>query len=105
MKARLFSVAAVFGALGAGLCCVGPLIFSVLGVGTVVSLTTLRYVVPYRNAFFAVTLVALALAFWSVIARRGRVSRVEWAVLGGSTAAVVALLAYTVGIEGWPRPW
>lgn len=105
MKARLFSVTAVFGALGAGLCCVGPLIFSVLGVGTVVSLTTLRYVVPYRNAFFAVTLAALALAFWSVIARRGRVPRVEWAVLGGSTAAVVALLAYTIGIEGWPRPW
>lgn len=105
MKARLFSVTAVFGALGAGLCCVGPLIFSVLGIGTVVSLTTLRYVVPYRNAFFAVTLAALALAVWGVIIRRGRASRAEWAVLGGSTAAVVALLAYTIGMEGWPRLW
>jgi hypothetical protein len=105
MKARLFSIAAVLGALGAGLCCVGPLIFSILGVGAVASLTTLRYVVPYRNAFFAVTLVSLALAFWSVIVRRGRVSRTEWAVLVGSTAAVAALLAYTIRIEGWPRPW
>jgi hypothetical protein len=105
MKARLFSVAAVLSALGAGLCCLGPLIFSVLGVGTVVSLATLRYVAPYRNAFFAVTLVSLALAVWSVIVRRGRVSRMEWAVLGGSTAAVAALLAYTIRIEGWPRPW
>lgn len=66
------------------------------------SLTTLSYVVPYRNAFFAVTLVALGLALWSVIARHGRVSRIEWAVLGGSTATVVGLLAYTISIEGVP---
>jgi hypothetical protein len=102
MRARWFSVAAVLGAVGAGFCCLGPVIFSILGLSTVVSLTTLRFVVPYRNAFFAATFVALALAIWSVIARRGRVSRLEWAVLGGSTATVVALLAYTLRIEGWP---
>jgi len=102
VKARLFGVAAVLGALGAGFCCLGPVIFSILGVSTMLSLTTLSYVVPYRNAFFTVTLVALGLAFWSVIARRGRVSRIEWAVLGGSTVAVVGLLAYTTSIEGVP---
>lgn len=105
MKARLFSVAAIVGALGAGFCCLGPVIFSILGVSTVVSLTTLRYAVPYRNAFFAVTLAALALAVWSVVTSRGRVSRVEWALLGGSTVAAATLLAYTVSIEGLPRPW
>jgi hypothetical protein len=67
-----------------------------------VSLTTLSWVALYRNWFVAVTLAALALAVWSVIARRGRVSRAEWAVLGGSATAVVGLLAYTVSIEGLP---
>lgn len=105
MKARLFSAAAVLGALGAGFCCVGPLIFSFLGVSTLVSLTALIWVVPYRNASFAVTVVALVLAFASVIARRGRVSHVEWAALGGSTLTVSMLLAYAISIEGLPRPW
>jgi predicted transporter len=102
MKTRWFGVAAVLGAVGAGFCCLGPVIFSILGVSTVVSLTTLRFVVLYRNAFFAATVVALALAVWSVIARRGRASSLEWAILGGSTIAVVALVAYTIRIEGWP---
>ncbi len=105
MRARLFSVTAVLGALGAGFCCLGPVIFSILGVSAMASLTTLRYVVPYRNAFFVVTLAALGLAFWNVIARRGRVSRVEWAVLGGSAAAVAALFLYTLSVEGLPRLW
>jgi hypothetical protein len=105
LKSRVFGLAAVLGALGTGFCCLGPVIFSVLGVSTMVSLTTLSYVVPYRNLFFAVTLVALALAFGSVIARKGRASRLEWAILGGSTAGVAGLLAYTISIEGLPRLW
>jgi len=105
MKARLFSTAAVLGALGTGFCCLGPVIFSFLGVSAMASLTTLRYVVPYRNLFLAITAVALGLGFWSVITRRGRAARVEWAVLGGSTLAVIGLFAYTISIEGVPRLW
>ncbi|MGQ0715611.1 MAG: mercuric transporter MerT family protein, partial [Gemmatimonadaceae bacterium] len=105
VRARLFSVTAVLGALGAGFCCLGPVIFSILGVSAMASLTTLRNVVPYRNAFFAVTVAALGLAFWNVIARRGRVARAEWAVLGGSTVAVAALSLYSISIEGLPRLW
>jgi hypothetical protein len=105
VKARLFGLTAVLGALGAGFCCLGPVIFAVLGVSSMVSLTTLSWVAPYRNWFFAVTLAALALAAWSVVVRRGRVSRAEWAVLGGSATAVVGLLAYTVSIEGLPQLW
>ena len=105
MKARVFGLAAVLGALGAGFCCLGPVTFSVLGVSTVVSLTTLSWIAPYRNVFFAATVLALALAFGNVIVRRARISRAEWAILGGSMATVVALLAYTASIEGLPRPW
>jgi hypothetical protein len=105
MKARLFGLAAILGTLGAGFCCLGPVIFSALGVSAVVSLTALSWVVPYRNVFFGVTLVALGLAIGSVIARRGRVSRSEWAVLGGSVAIIAALFAYTISIEGVPTLW
>lgn len=105
MKARLFGLTAVLGALGAGFCCLGPVAFAVLGVSSMVSLTTLSWVAHYRNWFFAVTLAALALAAWSVLARRGRVSRAEWAVLGGSATAILGLLAYTVSIEGLPQLW
>ncbi len=105
MRSRLFGLAAILGAIGVGFCCLAPVTFSVLGLSAIVSLTMLQYVVPYRNVFFAVTLLALALAIWSVIARRGRASRVEWAVLGGSVLVVVAVLAYTIRIEGLPRPW
>ena len=69
------------------------------------SLTALSWIAPYRNIFFAATTVALALAFGNVIVCRGRVSRVEWAILGGSTAAVIALVAYTATIEGLPTLW
>ncbi|MBI2455708.1 MAG: hypothetical protein HYV46_06185 [candidate division NC10 bacterium] len=105
MTGRVFGLTAVLGALGAGFCCLGPVVFSMLGVSSMVSLATLSWVAPYRNGLFALTLAALALAAWSVVIRRGRVSLGEWAVLGGSAAAVVGLLAYTVSIEGLPQPW
>jgi hypothetical protein len=105
MRTRLFGLAAVLGALGTGFCCLAPAIFAVLGLSTVASLTALSWIAPYRTAFFAVTVVALALAFVSVVVRRGRISRLEWAVLAGSTLAVAVLLAYTASVEGLPRPW
>jgi hypothetical protein len=105
MKARLFSLAAVVGALGAGLCCLGPVIFSFLGVSAVASLTTLSWVVPYRNAFFALTIVGIGMAIGHAIVRRGRVSRREWAVLAGSVIVVIGLLGYAVRVEGVPSLW
>lgn len=105
MKTRFFSLAAVLGAVGAAFCCLAPVIFSVLGVGAILSLTTLSYVAPYQNVFLAVTVLALAIAFGSVIRRRGRVARVEWAILGGSTLVVVTLIAYSVSVEGLPSLW
>jgi hypothetical protein len=105
MKPRVFGLAAILGAVGAGFCCLAPAIFSVLGVSTVISLTTLRFVAPYRNVFFGVTLLALALAIWSLVVRCGRASRTEWAVLGGAVLVVVAVVAYSISVEGLPIPW
>ncbi|MBI1894216.1 MAG: hypothetical protein HYS14_08915, partial [Candidatus Rokubacteria bacterium] len=35
MKEKLFGLGAVLGAFGAGFCCLAPILFSLLGVGTV----------------------------------------------------------------------
>jgi MerT mercuric transport protein len=105
MKTRVFGIAAVLAAVGAGFCCLGPVILAFMGVSAMASLTTLRDVVPYRNVFLSVTLIALGLAYGSVLARRGRASRVEWAILGSSTFAVIVVVAYTISVEGVPRLW
>ena len=105
MKARLFSATAVLAAIGAGFCCLGPPILAFLGVSAMASLATLRFVVPYRNIFLAVTLVALGLGYATVLALRGRASGVEWAILGGSTIAVMLVVAYAIGVEGVAELW
>jgi len=105
LSPRLFGLAAILGAVGVGFCCLAPVIFSVLGVSSIDALTTLKYVVPYSTVFVGVTLLSLGLAVWSVVLRRGRVSRMEWVVLGGSVLVVGAILAYTIRFEGLPRPW
>lgn len=105
MKARIFSGAAVLGAVGAAFCCLGPVIFSFLGVSAVASFTALRYVVPYRDIFLAVTVAALAVAYVSVLSRRRHASRLEFAILGASTLAVAVIITYAISIDGLPVLW
>jgi hypothetical protein len=102
VKVRLLSLAAVLGALGTALCCLAPIVFPLLGASTLVSLTALCWVAPYRTAFFTITLVALALAVATAVIRRGRLAPVEWGILGGSAIVVAGLLAYSLRVEGLP---
>jgi len=55
-------IAATIAALGASLCCVGPLVLLALGIGGtwISSLTALE---PYRPVFMVITLIFLFLAF------------------------------------------
>jgi mercuric ion transport protein len=65
-----FLVAGIFAALGASLCCVGPLVLLALGVSGawISSLTALE---PYRPIFIGLTLLFLAGAFQRLyLARR-----------------------------------
>lgn len=103
--AGLFGVAAILGALGTGLCCLAPVLFPLLGVSTLVSLSSLSVATPHRGALFLATVVALALTFAAVIRRRSRRSWVEWVILAASTVAVVGILGYGVSLEGLPIPW
>ncbi len=55
-------IAAVIAAIGASLCCVGPLVLLALGIsGTWIS--TLTALEPYRPIFIGVTFIFLGLAF------------------------------------------
>lgn len=103
MKERLFSLGAVLGAFGAGFCCLAPALFGLLGVGTVSSLTLIRYVVPYRDWLFGFTILALLGGYLLAWRRWRRMSWWDWAMLGVSTVAVIGFLGYTISLEGLPR--
>ncbi len=102
MSGRLFGLGAAVGAFGAGLCCLAPVLFSLVGLSTVTSLTLLRYVVPYREWLFGFTLVALLGGHLLAWRRWNRMSWWDWAMLGGSTLAVIGFLGYTISLEGLP---
>ncbi len=99
MTGRWFSAGSVFAAFATGVCCIGPLLFSVLGLGTFASLWILRHLAPYRNFFFAATFVFLGIGFYTTY-RRGRRARMfDKVILWGSTLLVMALLGYSLYIE------
>ena len=60
---RGFLIAGILSAIGASICCVGPLVLLALGVSGawIGSLTVLE---PYRPAFIGLTLLFLGLAFY-----------------------------------------
>jgi mercuric ion transport protein len=62
LSARTSLIAGTAAAVGASLCCVGPLVLLAFGVGGtwIASLTTLE---PYRPLFVGLTLLFLGLAF------------------------------------------
>jgi len=103
MKERFFGLGAVLGAFGAGFCCVGPVVFGFLGLGTATSLTLLRYVVPYRDSLFGFTFLALLGGYLLAARRWKKMSWWDWAMLGGSTLAAIGFLWYTISLEGLPR--
>ena len=64
-RSRKWSVATMAGAVGsaflASACCIGPLLFAALGLGSAGLLIKLE---PYRPYFTAVTLATLGAGFW-----------------------------------------
>jgi len=62
-KGNCFLIAGILSAIGASICCVGPLVLLALGVGGawIGSLTALE---PYRPIFIGLTLLFLGFAFY-----------------------------------------
>jgi mercuric ion transport protein len=98
---RWCSAGSIFTALAAGVCCIGPLLFSVLGLSTFVSLWLLRFLVPYRNLFFAVTVLLLGVGFYTVYRRDGQAQARDQVILWASTLLVLAVLSYSLYVEGF----
>lgn len=97
-------VAAIVAAIGASLCCIGPLVLLALGIGGtwISSLTALE---PYRPIFIGITLLFLFLAFRKLyLAPRQcapgdtcavpRVHRNQRAIFWFVTSALAAVLAF-----------
>ena len=94
------SAGSVLTALAAAICCIGPLLFLVLGLSTFASLWILRNLVPYRNLFSAVTCLFLGVGFYAAYRRGGHASVLDKVILWASTLLVVALLSYSLYVEG-----
>ncbi len=104
MRRAAYGIGAVLGSFGMSLCCLAPLVFPLvfplLGLGTLSSLWLLRTLVPYRSWFFLATAVFLGLGFYMNYrpgAPKGRMNR---AVLWASAALVLASMGYSASIEG-----
>ncbi|MBI3988461.1 MAG: hypothetical protein HY347_02460 [candidate division NC10 bacterium] len=96
MTGRWFSTGSILTALATAICCIGPLLFSVLGVSTFASLWLLRNLVPYRNLFFVVTFLFLGLGFYAAYRRGGHAHRLDKAILWVSTILVILLFGYNL---------
>src|SRR5260370_37488639 len=103
---RWCSVGSVCTALAAGICCIGPLLFAALGLSTFASLWLLRFLAPYRNLFFAVTVLLLSIGFYAVYWRGGQTRVRDKVILWASTLLVLALGSYSLYVYGgvgfWP---
>ncbi len=100
MTGKWFGLASIFTGFGTSVCCLGPVVFSLLGVSSATSLTIQWGLLPYRNWFFGMSGLFIGAAFY-ITYRRGRPRRpLDEALLWIATAITVALLFYTIGAEG-----
>jgi hypothetical protein len=98
---RWFSAGSVLSAFAMGVCCLGPLVFATLGLSSFASLWVLRHVAPYRNLFLLLTGVFLGLGFYTTYRQSKSVRPLDKVILWGAALLVVALLGYSVSIEGF----
>jgi len=100
MIGRWYSAGSILAALATAICCLGPLLFTVLGLSTFASLWILRHLVPYRNLFLAVTCLFLGLGFYATYRRGGQARVLDKGILWASTLLVIAMLSYSLYVEG-----
>ena len=74
MNVRVTVIGSLFSAFLSSLCCAGPLILGVLGVGAGATSSYAKTLVPYRPVFIALTFLFLAVGFISAYRRKGACS-------------------------------
>lgn len=67
---RVTAIGSLLSAFLASLCCAGPLVLGVLGVGVGATASSMKALIPYRPVFIALTVLLLAGGFFSVYRRK-----------------------------------
>jgi hypothetical protein len=98
---RWLSAGSILTALATSVCCIGPLLFTALGLSSFASLWILRHLVPSRNLFLALTLVFLGLGFYATYRKGKCVRLLDKSILWASTLLVLAILGYSLYVEGF----
>lgn len=95
MNVKVTAMSSLLSAFLSSLCCVGPLIFGVLGVGAGATANSVKALLPYRPVFIALTVLFLAVGFISVYRRKGACSRDPGCLTGTAKALKIALWVAT----------
>jgi len=102
MNVRITAIGSLLSAFLSSLCCTGPLLLSVLGVGAGATASYVKALVPYRPSFITLAFLFLAVGFVAVYRRkvacstglscRGRTEKVTKAALWVATLATLILI-------------
>src|SRR5262249_18631151 len=95
VNVRVTSISSLLSAFLSSLCCAGPLILGVLGVGAGATANFVKVLLPYRQAFIALTVLFLAVGFISVYRRKGACSTDPGCPMGTAKAIKIALWVAT----------
>ena len=96
MNMRVTAIGSLLSAFLASLCCAGPLILGVLGVGAGATSSYVKVLVPYRPVFIALTFLILAGGFFSVYWRKEACSTDPACPTSATKALKIALWVATV---------
>lgn len=89
------ALAAIGGALGASACCIGPVVFSLLGAGAL-GAASVR-IEPYRPWFIGLTVLLVGVAFYGAY-RPSQMERCEDGVCTTQSRRTAKVLAWIVAI-------
>jgi mercuric ion transport protein len=70
VNVTITAIGSLLSALLASLCCAGPLMLGVLGLGAGAASSYVKVLVPYRPVFIGLTSLILAVGFFSVYRRK-----------------------------------
>ena len=96
MHIGVTAMGSLLSAFLASLCCVGPLMLGVIGVGAGAIASAVKALVPYRPVFIALTLLLLAGGFFSAYRRKEACSTDPACPTRTTKALKVALWAATI---------
>lgn len=93
---RVTTIGSLLSAFLASLCCAGPLVLGVLGVGAGATASSMKALIPYRPVFIALTVLLLVGGFFSVYRRKEACSTDPACQSSATKAVKITLWAATI---------